>query len=354
MTLCSRACARSVAFATLAIMSACGSGGSGSGGDGGGGPIGPDRQVDIFSGEHVYFGDPNRRTVDTDVVLPDVNLAYQMVTLHIGLSCPTGGCDWWDRVGRVSIVEAAGTADEREIEIARFVTPYRVGGDFQIDVTDVSPLLRGEQTVRLFIDTWVGPGSDQGTGWLVDLSLDYTGGIPSPEPYAVIPIWSPESVVYGDPAQPTARQTTVTVPPGAGTVAMRGIVTGHGQGNAENCAEFCSREHTIDVGGAPSTRTIWRDDCATTAVPDQQGTYTLARAGWCPGATVHYWFALVTGGVPSGGGDVTIGYDVAAYENSCRPDAAPCTGCIAGGCDYDGGSHTEPQYLLSALLILYR
>ncbi len=144
------------------------------------------------------------------------------------------------------------------------------------------------------------------------------------------------------------------MPAGAGDVALRGIVTGHGQGNAENCAEFCSREHTFRVGSVNDTRTIWRDDCLTTAVPDQQGTYTLARAGWCPGATVHYWFGLVSAGVPAGGGDVDVSYDVAAYENTCRPDATSCTGCVGGSCDYDGGSHTEPHYLVSALLVLYR
>lgn len=337
-----------------AALSACGNGGAIGSDGGGGGRIGDDRTIDVFTGEHIYFGDPDRRTVDTEVALPGANLSYEKVSLHLGLACPTGGCDWWDRVGRVSVVDNPGSADEQEIEIARFVTPYRVGGDFDIDVTDVSSLLRGERTIRLFIDTWVGPGSAQGAGWSVDVSLDYTGGVPSPEPYAVIPVWSPESVVYGDPAQPTARQTIVTVPAGAGAVALRGIVTGHGQGNAENCAEFCSRDHTFSVGGVVDTRTIWRDDCQTTAVPDQQGTYTLARAGWCPGATVHYWFGLVSAGVPAGGGEVDVSYDVAAYENTCRPDATSCTGCVGGSCDYDGSSHTEPHYLVSALLVLYR
>jgi len=54
----------------------------------------------------------------------------------------------------------------------------------------------------------------------------------------------------------------------------------------------------------------------------------------------------------AGGGGVT--YDVATYENTCRPDATSCTGCIAGTRDYDGNSHTEPHYRVSALLVLYR
>lgn len=312
---------------------------------------GADTTVTGFSGEHVYFGDPNRRTVDAAVTFPAPGLRYSAVTLHLGLRCPTGGCDWWDRLGRLSlVVPAAGATPERELELARFITPYRVGGEFTVDVTDLQRLLEGPQTLRVFIDTWVGPGHANGAGWLVDARFDFVGGLPTPDPIAVVPLWSPQRVVYGDPLHPIDVAATVDVPAGA-TVRVRSLVTGHGQGNADNCAEFCARDHQVAIGDVVDTQRIWRADCATTAVPGQQGTWQYPRAGWCPGAMVTPW---ITDAAPAPGA-LTVRYDVAAYENTCRPDAPTCAGCTLGtGCAYDGGAHTEPGWEQSALLIVLR
>jgi hypothetical protein len=106
------------------------------------------------------------------------------------------------------------------------------------------------------------------------------------------------------------------------------------------------------VSGTAHKERIWRTDCATTTVPGQKGTYKLSRAGWCPGADVRPWIFDATADIASG---ATIGYDVATYVNTCRPDATTCTGCTLGtDCKYDGGAHTEPVYYVSSLLIAYR
>ena len=139
--------------------------------------------------------------------------------------------------------------------------------------------------------------------------------------------------------------------PAGATVRVRSLVTGHGQGNADNCAEFCARDHQVAIGDAVDTQRIWRADCATTAAPGQQGTWQYPRAGWCPGAMVTPW---ITDAAPAPG-PLTVRYDVAAYENTCRPDAPTCAGCTLGtGCAYDGGAHTEPGWEQSALLIIQR
>jgi hypothetical protein len=327
------------------IVAACGGGGS-KDPDAPGVPIGATTTVTAFDGEHVYFGEPNRRTVDVEVTFPAPELRYSRVTLRLALRCPTGGCDWWDRLGRLSLVLPDG-----ELELARFVTPYRVGGELELDVTDLQRVLEGPQTVRVFIDTWVGPGHANGAGWLVDAAFDFEGGVPTPDPFAVVPLFAPSRVVYGDPARPIDVAATADVPDDATGVRLRAFVTGHGQGNADNCAEFCSREHTFLVGAETMTTELWRADCATTAIPGQQGTWTYARAGWCPGAIVHPWSADFA----AAPGPLAISYDIEAYDNTCRPDAPTCTGCALGtGCEYDGGAHTEPGWEHSALLILYR
>ena len=312
-------------------------------------PAGADETVVGFEGEHVYFGAENRRQVEVEVDLPEAGASYARISLQLGLRCPAERCDWWDRLGWLSIVDG-----DQEIEVLRFITPYRVGGAWTVDVTELRPLLAGRRTLRVFIDTWVGPGHANGDGWLVDAAFAFEGGTPAREAIAVIPVWAPHARVYGDPARPIAGVESVELPEGTRTVEARAFVTGHGQGNADNCAEFCARTHTFAVDGATRARELWRDDCAETGVPGQQGTWEYPRAGWCPGATVHAVREEVVLTAP-GPASVEVAYDVEAYDNTCRPDAPTCTGCVFGtGCDYNGGSHTEPSYWVSLALIAFR
>lgn len=319
---------------------------------------GADEVVELFAAAHVWFGDENHRQIDVEVDLPPPELTYASVQLGIVLGCPNDLCDWWDRVGFVGVVHDAGTEQETVTEIARFVTPYRVGATWILDVTHLRPLLSGSQTIRLFIDTWVGPGHANGEGWLVDASLQYVGGVPEHVPIEVVDLWpSTTSVPYGNPDQPieeTVPPVTIDVPEDATHVELRSIITGHGQGNADNCAEFCPRTHGFLVGELAVQREVWRDDCDETPVQGQQGTWTLPRAGWCPGAEVLPWVEDVTAAA-SPGGTITIAYDVEDYVNTCAPRSAECSGCTLGtGCEYDGGSHTEPIYRFGAQLVFSR
>jgi len=337
-----------------------GSGGQGgsTGGAGGSGLVpGTDAAVTPFDETPVYFtGADNQRFVDASATFPDEGL-YSQIVLHLTLACPSGGCDPWDRFGSLGVVTAPGATPEEDevIEIARFITPFGVGGSWDIDVTDLRPLLSGDVTLQAFIDTWVGPGSPYGDGWLLTASFEMTGGIPAKIPVAAIPIWRRSYVVYGDPAKPiegSALPQDVTLP-AASSWALRTFVTGHGQGNAQNCAEFCGKTHTVTVGATAHDQEIWRTDCAETAVPGQMGTFQYSRAGWCPGADVFPWTLDVTADV-AGGSSITIGYGVEDYVNTCRPDSPMCQGCTLGtGCDYDGGAHTEPNFQLSSLLVAY-
>ena len=321
---------------------------------------GPDMSVTAFAGTHVFWlgwdEGQNMREVDVDVEFPPAELAYASVTLQFALSCPDGACDWWDRKGSIGVVENAGTEDERVVELARFVTPYRVAGQWQLDLTPLRPLLAGPQTLRVFIDTWVGPGHANGNGWIVDAQLDFVGGVPDSRPVAVLPLWVRTDIEVGDPDNPVAAQIempTVTIPETADRVQLWSVITGHGQGNANNCAEFCPMDQGYLVGATPVQRTVWRDDCGDNPVDNQQGTWTLSRAGWCPGDMVAPWVEDVTAAVTPGA-EVTVAYDLTPYENTCRPTAPVCTGCTLGtGCEYDGGNHTPPQMQMSAALIAY-
>jgi hypothetical protein len=302
---------------------------------------GADQDIALFSGADVHFN-PDTRTINLDADLPSDDYQYREIRLAFALRCPSKGCDPWDRQGHISIMRG-----DQEIEIMRFMTPYGIGMSANIDVTDLRPLLTGHVTARVFIDTWVNPG------WLVDATLQFRGGSPPHDVLQVVPLWLSGGVVYGDPGHDPKRNVDVDLPAGATGAQMRTIITGHGQGNLDNCAEFCPREHTLTVGGRQFKRTIWRDDCASTAVPNQGGTWKLSRAGWCPGADVRTWVEDVSSGVQ--GNKLTVSWEPSDYENSCRPGVASCQGCSLGtGCSYDTGNHTEPYYQLSGLLVVYR
>ncbi len=201
--------------------------------------VGADTTVDAFVKQHIYFtSSENKRTADAEAAFPTSG-SYQSIILHLALECPDGTCDAWDRFGTLGIVTQKGDKPENDtvIEVARFMTPYAVGGAWDIDVTDLRPLLNGTLTMRAFIDTWVGPGSPYGNGWSLSASFEMKGGVPEKEAIAVLPIWAPHSGVYGDPAKPLSGSfpaQKLTLPSGATSYAVRTLVTGHGQGNLEN------------------------------------------------------------------------------------------------------------------------
>jgi hypothetical protein len=318
---------------------------------------GEDASITIFAAEHLYYTEEeNRQQVDTTVTLPEPGFVYEKILLNFAVTCPPGGCDDWDRIGWFGIVLDPDTEQEQVLEIGRFMTPYGVGATWQLDVTELQPILAGEIRFRVYTSTWVGPGHANGAGWLFHAQLDYTGGIPDPVPVEVIPLWALGEVPVGDPAilvEDSVPPQTIDLPEGSTFAAIRATITGHGQGNALNCAEFCQLEHSFVVNDTAYKKTIWRDNCEDTPVTNQGGTWQFDRAGWCPGAEVIPWLVDVSDSLT--GSEVSLAYSIADYENTCRPDAIECSGCTLGnGCEYNGGTHTLPRYLFSAALIAYQ
>jgi hypothetical protein len=309
-------------------------------------------RVPLTTGTHVYFkGDDNRREQSVQVNLPESIDDYGRVTLQFKLSCPDGKCDRWDRVGTMSLQN-----DDyyQPLELLRFITPYGIGANWTYDLSDFLPLLQGPATFRFFIDTWVGPGHPQGNGWMIEAELVYEKASDDrPVAGYVQPIMTFEDVVYGDPLVSTERKSRVLPLVGYRSAQMRMVITGHGQGNDGNCAEFCSKSHQVTIGKQRYEATIWRDNCATTVDPNQKGTWQYPRAGWCPGDKVEPWKADVTTALLNGTTDFI--YQPEAFENTCRPGVLDCSACVFGtGCEYDGGLHTEPRYFVSAYLIYYK
>jgi len=236
--------------------------------------------------------------------------------------------------------------------------------------------LVGTKTLRSFIDTWVGPTSSQGHGWNVTTKfIFYPGTLDKTKfPDEIIPLWNNQAedniTDISNVAKPLSEALPtrkVTIPADAKAVKLRYLVTGHGQGNLDNCGEFCQLTHTTTVGGKPFSVTPWRKDCIKNPNNKQAGTWQGSRAGWCPGAFVPESIVDVTSAVTPGS-DASFSYSITDsstkmdWVNSCMPGAGDamnvCQGCAfnsaAGNCDYDNGEHTPPQSRISVQLLVYR
>lgn len=328
--------------------------------------------VTAFELADQYFKGENLRTIEAEVDFPETG-EWSAIGMIIQLDCPADGdCDNWDRFADISLVEGTGTDDEEVFVLERYITPYNVGMCMVTDVTRFAPRLKGKKTIRSFIDTWVGPEEPvHGHGWRTTIRfVFFPGDTPDTMPSEISNVWSYLDVEVGNPDNPLTDQLPVrkvTIPAGATKVELRSIVTGHGQGNHLNCAEFCHLKQVVLVDGTAFTYDPWRDDCGENPIgPLQAGTWKFPRAGWCPGAYVlPQVFDVTDALIP--GQESTFEYQVwdpgdSQYVNSCRPGAGDhfnqCDGCAfdqnPGNCDYDGGMHTSPRDRITVQMIIWQ
>ena len=285
-----------------------------------------DTKIQVFKNVHMNY---SQRNFSTQVNFPQAHETFSKVMLNLHLRCPSGGCDPWDRWASIYLLGD----NNQKIELFRFITPYRVGVDLSEDITDLRPLLVGRKTLEVFIDTWVG------SGWLVSADINFTPGTPERKVVKVIPIFSPKAFYYGKEYQPQFLTKEINIPKGVTSGVLRTYLTGHGQQNTNNCAEFCNKTQTVELDTRIlQEKSIWRNNCAQTrTLGTQHGTWRTSRQGWCPGDKVYPWSIDISSLTE---GSHTITWRPQAYTNDKN------TG-------YDNGSHTAPFYQISSLLVLY-
>jgi Concanavalin A-like lectin/glucanases superfamily/Peptide-N-glycosidase F, C terminal/Secretion system C-terminal sorting domain len=277
--------------------------------------------------QHDFAG--NGQTKFVDVIFPEGPEKWSQVIMHISVNCPTTGCDPWDQAGKISLFK-----DGREYELGRFVTPYgKACGPWDIDVTDFKSLLIGKQKLQSFIQVW-GP-----SGWLLNVSFEFIAATIANPFNKVTPLWSSDYHIYGDPGIPyTLPNFTVPIDAKSNTITTRMTISGHGQGNTNNAAEFSQMTHQLNINGtATFPHFLWKSNCGSNSCSGQFGTWTLSRAGWCPGQEVIPIVNNITNNVTPGN-NATIAYTLQPYTNLLN------TG-------YNGSSHTEPYYRLFAYLV---
>jgi len=283
--------------------------------------------INILKEERYNFGGEGQ-TKFTNINLPENSEDFDKLLLHISVECPPTGCDPWDQPARISVETDQGT-----FEIARFITPYGQGcGPWTVDVTDFKSVLRGGVTFKSFVQVW-GP-----SGWLVNLDLEYIKG-DAANYSKITTLWETDNWVYGDPdISYDLPERSIQIDDNTESNHVRMTITGHGQGNTDNAAEFSIKNHTILANGEIiNIQNLWKADCGQNDCANQAGTWTLSRAGWCPGQAVEPHIVNTTS-IASNGEDIVLDYELEKYTNALN------TG-------YNNAGHTEPHYKIFSYFI---
>ena len=277
--------------------------------------------IRLFNAAQHNFGAAGQNQFN-NVVMPASLAEFETLLLHINLTCPTSDCDPWDQPAKVNAITDNGT-----YEIARYITPYGIAcGPWTVDVTDFKNVLTGPVNFHSYIQVW------GGSGWLVTIDLELIEGS-DPNPYYLIsPLWETDYLVYGDPGiSHDLEAQMLNVDAITNESHIRMTMSGHGQGNTDNAAEFSQQTHDFTVNGMTvDNHLLWKADCAENTCDDQDGNWLFARAGWCPGQAVDPYIVNTTA-TATPGSNTLFDYELQDYVNLLN------TG-------YNETTHTEPHY----------
>ena len=301
------------------------------------------RNVTTLDSAVVWYGKENSRNYYGTYKMPQFTGAYNKVFANLTVQCPDNNCDDWDRYAYIEIT----APDGNRIQIIRYITPYNVGCNHSIDLTQYASLLQGEVEFHVFVDTW-GTG-----GWAFTLDLEYTAGAPQFTYSNVNEIWD-GNYNFGDPSnlQPVP-EITHEVLENTESAELVLSTTGHGWGgnNTGNAAEFYHAKHDIWVGNSKAyLQDLWNkcnpnpDNCLR-----QQGTWQYDRAGWCPGIIAPPDMINLNAYTTSSSFVLKYKFEN-SYKDLCHPKNSACQSGVTCA-DCNAGSN--PHYYVDAQVITY-
>ncbi len=193
------------------------------------------------------------------------------------------------------------------LEIARWITPYHREGRWISDISESLAYIGKGGKQRIAFDAANFP--------MIDFTIRLSNRKVGVKPVKMVELFSPGGGFnqnYNNPYKPM----TINIPASTKKIELYAIITGHGFGtDTENCAEFCNHEHHFTVNGSehvknqPVAGQFWgcADQIEQGALPNQFGTWTLGRGGWCPGMDVKPYRVDVTKDAKIGADNI-IGY----------------------------------------------
>ncbi len=258
-------------------------------------------------------------TLDTTIVLPSFVGGYTNVTAYLTYDCP---CDPWDRIASVEIRGANG----EWVELLRYITPYGVACEDNVDITDFVSQLQGKIDFRFDF-----------TESVVTLDFEYQTGTPEYKYSWMDVVWA-GAYPFGDyeNLQP-CEVHTLNFAPQIEEAYLRLVCSGHGWGdnNSNNAAEFFETNHSIKVNGETEfVQELWQgcNPNPSNCMP-QNGTWYHNRAGWCPGTIPMTFRWDLTPFINSPDMELMYEFDP-DYMDYCHPHHPDCqTGVTCSDCN---------------------
>ena len=112
--------------------------------------------------------DPTHHSAKGNYAMPSHVGAFSEIMAHYDHTCVNGNCDSYDRVGGVKVRNYRG----EWVELFRYITPFGVQCDDDVDVSDYTSLLQGLVELEFYMESWGGSGYDP------TLIFSFTKGTP--------------------------------------------------------------------------------------------------------------------------------------------------------------------------------
>jgi Peptide-N-glycosidase F, C terminal len=269
----------------------------------------------------------NAAWLTSEIYFGDLPESVGRVIATMTLSEPEVGYDHWDKKGTIGIKVPRNDGAPERFEVFRFITPFRRGWTWYMDVTDLLPLFKDQRTFDANIGTYM-------KGWNVSFSLDFYPGVPDRLPIKVVNLWNGNADI-GNPDNPVEDfyiPREIPVPEGTTHARVRATMTGHGMlPNSKNAGEFMPIWRTLTISSkepegdvlegdfvTQSARDyLWKTDVYLNPCRPQGGTWKFDRAGWAPGSKVEPWIVDVQREFVFGD-TITIEYQLDEYLNEGR------------------------------------
>ena len=276
---------------------------------------------------------PSQHSARGEYVFPSHLGYFNNIMAHFEYNCVNGNCDTYDRIGGVKVRNYRG----EWVEIFRYITPFGVQCQDDVDVSDYTTLLQGLVEMEYYMELWNGSGSNP------NLIFSFTKGTPDYLYVDVDEIWF-GTYAFGDYAnQQPVPMVTYPFSENAQSVKLKLTTTGHNWTsgtnntyNTGNAAEFYEATHHIFVNGQSRyDQHLWRTCSPNPAgCQPQNGTWPHSRSGWCPGSIGMVWDFDLSEYLSAGQAELFYQFDP-TYLDLCHPnhpdcvDGVTCTECAA-------------------------
>lgn len=257
-----------------------------------------------------------------DTYFPTAGETFRRIWLDLTIGCPEGGCSPWDYT--VCLLLEKKVADSSiNYELARYITAYSGNLNstwsrtYRYDVTDYAPLLTDSAKLDIFYDGWT-------DGFTATVDFTFIKGTPARKPFKVEKLVY-GSFAYGDENNPIGTligERFANIDEKTKSAALKTIITGHGFGGNEDCAEFCEKDNFIYVNSnLAATNHVWKGDCGMNPHYPQPGTWLFDRANWCPGLPVVPFTNDITEFIQQGG-ENSFAFDMTPFVNQGNNNCA--------------------------------